>query len=51
MTHVDLSKNLLDGLDRSWSDDNLTPAQLLATNTTEKATHVVTSLSLEEQTQ
>lgn len=45
-THVDLSLELLDGLDGTRGDNNHTTANLLALDTTQKSTHVVTRLAL-----
>ena len=47
-THVDLSLELLYGLHGAWGNDDHAAADLLAFNTSEKSTHVVTRLALHE---
>lgn len=47
-TYVELGNKLLGSLDRSRESDDLTTADLLALDTTEESTHVVTGLSTVE---
>jgi len=46
--YIELSNKLLGGLDRSGESNDLTTANLLALDTTEESTHVVTGLSTVE---
>ena len=46
VTDVDLSEELLGGLDGAGGSDDLTASDLFTLDATEESTHVVTSLSL-----